>query len=154
MYRPSRVVGQWSCPGQRAAAMWKHCSLPEVRLTSEGPYGGAGGGCISISDPVSVTQRPHRNSENDRSRRFGLGFGVWARDWSRNLSFSELYACQWDGIARIFKRISDRKKSKIFWAAKIFVRNRASFRQNQRGRTTPGLGGPFAGPCELCRTLA
>ena len=92
MYRPSRVVGQWSCPGQRAAAMWKHCSLPEVRLTSEGPYGGAGGGCISISDPVSVTQRPHRNSENDRSRRFGLGFGFGARDRSRNLSFSELYA--------------------------------------------------------------
>ena len=94
MYRPSRVVGQWSCPGQRAAAMWKHCSLPEVRLTSEGPYGGAGGGCISISDPVSVTQRPHRNSENDRSRRFGLGFGFGARDRSRNLSFSELYACK------------------------------------------------------------
>ena len=38
---------------------------------------------------------------------------------------------------------------KIFGAAKIFVRNRASFRCNQRGRTTIGLGGTFAGPCEL-----
>ena len=43
---------------------------------------------------------------------------------------------------------------KIFGAAKIFDRNRASFRQNQRGLTTPGIGGTFMGPCKLCHALA
>ena len=141
MHRPSRVVlpGAESGSHVETAAMWKHCSFPEVRVTSGGPHGGAGGYRISVADPFSVSdRRPHRNSENDRSRRFGLGFGFWARDRSRNLSFSELYAGFRTG-----------KILKIFGAAKIFVRNRASFRRNQRGRTTPGLGGTSAGPCEL-----
>ena len=36
------VLAVWPCPGQKAAAVWKPCSVPEVRVTSGGPHGGAG----------------------------------------------------------------------------------------------------------------